>query len=383
MSFRICVAAALLFITSCAESSGNDSVLTPSGFSGLSGNGSVHLSWNASASSTVTGAEIHISTDNSNFSLKLTVTGKASGASVTDLTNDLTYYFKLRFTTEGGTSAFTESIQITPKQRSHVGVHVATWNVENFYNPTREPVNDEQQKERVKNLFHSFEFDLVGFQEISGEDKFYEIMSELPHHSGVISSSDYSPPQSIALAYNDTLFTLISSSRITSFSDDSGRPPLEAKLRHKPSGTEFYVIVIHNKAQADESSYNRRKNIAGYLRSHIIVNRPNDMVMILGDYNDKLFSSITTSKESPYKNFVDDTANFKTPTKFLNETSQIEHSLPGFSNTIDHIMLTNEFSNSMIKTGSVNVMEQEVRAIYSDYFSTVSDHCPVMLTILF
>lgn len=105
--------------------------------------------------------------------------------------------------------------------------------------------------------------------------------------------------------------------------------------------------------------------------------------MILGDYNDKLFSSITTSKESPYKNFVDDTANFKTPTKFLNETSQIEHSLPGFSNTIDHIMLTNEFSNSMIKTGSVNVMEQEVRAIYSDYFSTVSDHCPVMLTILF
>jgi hypothetical protein len=372
-----------LLLLSCAESSGNDSVLTPSGFSGLSGNGSVHLSWNASSNADVVGAEIHISTDDLNFSLKQAITGKPSGFTVSDLTNGTQYYFKIRFTTTSGASAFSKSIQITPAQRFHEGVNVATWNVENFYNPTRDPNNDVQQKERVKNLFHSFEFDLVGFQEISDEAQFLDIMSDLPHHSAKISSSTYSPRQSIALAYNDTLFEFISSSSILTSNYTAGRPPLQVKLKHIPSNTTFYVIVIHNKAGAGSSDHSSRVDISNALRSHIVVNHPNDFVMVLGDYNDKLVSSIATGKTSPYTNFTSDTANFKTPTKFLNETAQTEHSLPGFSNTIDHIMVTNEFSTSMIKSGSVNVMENEVLNIYSDYFSTVSDHCPVMLTVLF
>ncbi len=176
----------------------------------------------------------------------------------------------------------------------------------------------------------------------------------------------------------------MSSKRLLTSSYNASRPPLEVKLKHKQSDIDFYVIVIHNKAFGDQESYNSRKSISESLKSYIDTNLKKDFVILLGDYNDLLKGSITDGNITPYNNFVTDTANYNLPTlKYNLSGTHIEHSLPGWSNTIDHIILTNEFTSNMIKAGSVNILEQEANAIYNNYGSTVSDHYPVMLTILF
>lgn len=382
MTFRlICISILLL---ACAQSAGNSGVLTPSGFSALPDDQKIHLTWLESSDQSVTGTEVFMSTDSSEFILQETAAGKARGITIINLQNTKTYAFKIRFQTAGEPSAFSNVISATPIARVHEGTRIATWNIEWFHASGYGPSNDTQQKERVRNLVHTFAFDLIGFEEVSNETQYFNMMDELPYHSGLISRSRYSSPaQSVALAYNDTMFELLSSSQITTLSYDASRPPLKAKLRHKKSNTTFYTIVIHNKASTGESNQVKRKNMSVALKSYIDSSHPNDLVIILGDFNDLLVGSISTGLESPYTNFVNDVASYQMITKRFNEGSQSEYSLPGFKNTVDHIVLSNEFTSNMIKADSWNIMESEAKAIYSDYNSTVSDHCPVALTILF
>jgi endonuclease/exonuclease/phosphatase family metal-dependent hydrolase len=383
MIFRLIFISFILL--ACAESAGNDGVLTPSGFSALPDDQKIHLTWLESSDQSVTGTEVYMSTDSSEFILQETAAGRARGITIINLQNTKTYAFKIRFQTAGEPSAFSNIISATPVARIHEGTRIATWNIEWFHASGYGPSNDTQQKERVRNLVHTFAFDLIGFEEVSNETQYFNMMDELPYHSGLISRSEYpsSPQQSVALAYNDTMFELLSSSSITTLSYDASRPPLKAKLRHIKSNTTFYTIVIHNKASTGATNQDKRKRMSVALKSYIDSSHPNDLVIILGDFNDLLVGSISTGLESPYKNFVDDAVAYQMITKRFNEGTQNEHSLPDFTNTVDHIVLSNEFTSDMIKANSWNIMESEVKAIYSDYTNTVSDHCPVAVTILF
>ena len=94
-------------------------------------------------------------------------------------------------------------------------------------------------------------------------------------------------------------------------------------------------------------------------------------LVLIGDYNDYLFgtSSIACScTDSPYKNFMDDTANYTATTQYLND-AHWNHPL------IENIMLSNELSPNYV----MNSTAQEIAAAQSisNYYNTTSDHLPV------
>ncbi|MCL2525812.1 MAG: fibronectin type III domain-containing protein [Coriobacteriia bacterium] len=94
----------------------------PTGLSGTLGNNQVALTWNAPASdggSTITGYDVYMSTDGTNYSLvpasQLSQPSASSpSATVTGLTNGTPYYFQVVPVTAAGEGASSDPISVTP-----------------------------------------------------------------------------------------------------------------------------------------------------------------------------------------------------------------------------------------------------------------------------
>jgi hypothetical protein len=96
-------------------------------------------------------------------------------------------------------------------------------------------------------------------------------------------------------------------------------------------------------------------------------------VILVGDVNDDLDTSIRSGQPSPYKNFVDDSARYMFPTKLLTDTNQsttVSHTQP-----IDHHLISNELLPYYIaSSAAVHRVDQYV----DDYGDTTSDHLPTL-----
>jgi hypothetical protein len=98
-------------------------------------------------------------------------------------------------------------------------------------------------------------------------------------------------------------------------------------------------------------------------------------VIIVGDFNDDVDVSITTGQPSTYADFIKDTLNYKTITKELSDAGK--RSTGGFTDMIDHIMVSNEMVGSYI-AGSVGVADAAtMNGFIGAYNATTTDHFPV------
>ena len=76
------------------------------------------------------------------------------------------------------------------------------------------------------------------------------------------------------------------------------------------------LIVLHAKAMPDADSYTRRKAGSVALKAYLDSTYPSERVIVAGDFNDELdFSIAGGGQASPYRNLVDDTADYMFPTK--------------------------------------------------------------------
>ena len=133
------------------------------------------------------------------------------------------------------------------------------------------------------------------------------------------------------------------------------------------------IVNIHAKAEdGDAGSYTRRLGASEALKTILTGSTYNTKNLVLiGDYNDYLFgtSSIACGcTDSPFKNFMDDTANYTATTQYLNDA---HWNRP----LIENIMLSNELSANYF----MNSTAQEIAAVQSisNYYNTTSDHLPV------
>jgi len=125
----------------------------------------------------------------------------------------------------------------------------------------------------------------------------------------------------------------------------------------------------------DAESYTRRKNASIGLKALLDGTAYNTKkVVLLGDFNDYLNGtqcSTCTPNESPYKNFTDDTQNYKCLTTGLND--------PAYSSpVIDNIIISNELFDNY-KLYSTN-REVAATQVIPNYTTTTSDHTPVSAT---
>jgi hypothetical protein len=133
------------------------------------------------------------------------------------------------------------------------------------------------------------------------------------------------------------------------------------------------VIVLHMKAFDDLAGWQRRQAASTALKTYLDATWPTQKVIVVGDWNDDVDTSITSGQASPYQNFVSDAADYAFPTRALSLAGV--SSTTSYSDMIDHHLATNEL-NATLVPGSAQVYR--VDTYVSSYDASTSDHFPVL-----
>ncbi|HYX93099.1 MAG TPA: endonuclease/exonuclease/phosphatase family protein [Myxococcaceae bacterium] len=263
---------------------------------------------------------------------------------------------------------------------------VATWNVDWFGHTGFGPEDEALQQANARDVIAGTDFDVWGLEEVVGGAAFDDLQAQLPGYTGLLAndalvsdgSTYYSnAEQKPAILYKSDLASLISAQIILADHnfDFAGRPPMEVKLNVTLNGLteERTFIVLHMKAFNDAASWERRSNASAALKSYLDENYPTQKVLVIGDWNDDVDTSIARGRPSPYQEFVDDTDRYAFATQSLSAMG--ERSTCGHPDVIDHQLNTNEQRADLI-TDSVEVYRLDEQI--PDYCTTTSDHFPVL-----
>ena len=261
---------------------------------------------------------------------------------------------------------------------------VATWNIEWFGSPSELPSNDDLQRDNAVRVITESGIDLWGVQEISNTSAFNALLDALgPNFDGQLATN--SGTQRIGYIYNTDVIRVRQVRHVLeSFqSEFAFRPPLQMEVDVMLPDTTVTVtlIVVHMKANADPDSYNRRVQASTRLKSHIDFSTlAGEPVIVLGDMNDRLTRSIFGNRTSPYRNFLDDTANYE----FLSYPLEMDgfgsfcsnSSCSSAGSMIDHILITDELFAAGTASNPYGVLNEASDEIVL-FGSSTSDHLPV------
>jgi endonuclease/exonuclease/phosphatase family metal-dependent hydrolase len=289
------------------------------------------------------------------------------------------------FETGSGLATREDAVTI-PAKGTATTLDFGNWNLEWFGSTSNGPTNESLQLSNARDVINGADLDIWGLQEVVSATSFNSLVSQLPGYAGLLAnastvtggSSYYSSSeQKVGLVYKTSVASVVSA-RIILTSHDydfAGRPPLEVKLRVSLNGRteDIVVIVLHNKCCTDSTSWQRRANASQALKSYLDSTYPTTKVMVFGDWNDDLDTSISSGKASPFKNFVDDSLDYTFPTKAL--TDARISTTASYPDAIDHQLTTNDLRASYVP-GSVEAYR--VDAYISNYSNSTSDHFPVL-----
>jgi endonuclease/exonuclease/phosphatase family metal-dependent hydrolase len=288
---------------------------------------------------------------------------------------------------EAALLAATEAQAVTVGARGTAAtLDVANWNVEWFGDTGNGPSNESLQVANVRDTIAGTDFDVWALEEVVSAASFQQLLSGLSGYGGILASdgrvtsgSSYyaASEQKPALVWKTSLATFSSARLILTSSDYdfAGRPPLEVKLNVALNGsTEQRVfIVLHMKAMSESASWRRRSNASVALKSYLDATYPTQKVIVLGDWNDDLDTSITSGEQTPYQNFLSDPERYAFVTRTLTQSGIA--TTCGYSDTIDHQLATQEQAADLI-SGSVQVYRLD--SVVSSFCSTTTDHYPVL-----
>jgi endonuclease/exonuclease/phosphatase family metal-dependent hydrolase len=277
------------------------------------------------------------------------------------------------------------SFATVPAQGTASTLDVGNWNIEWFGDPSNGPTDDALQLQNAKDVVTGTDLDVWGLAEIVDATEWNSLKS-VPGYAGVLANdasvtngSTYytATEQKPALLWKTSTASFVSARLVCTANDSdfAGRPPLEVKLNVTLNGTTEQVvfIVLHMKAFNDVTSWQRRQNAANALKTYLDATYPTQKVIVVGDWNDDVDTSITAGQPTPYANFVSDAARYTFATKVLTDAGVA--STVSYPDFIDHQLATNEMYATYV-AGSAKVYR--VDSYVPSYGTTTSDHYPVM-----
>lgn len=290
--------------------------------------------------------------------------------------------------------------QTIPAIGTEATLDVATWNVEWFGNPSNGPSDDERQRANVRAVIEQSQIDLWALQEIDDPADFNLLLQELGDAYGGIVRDNTSGAvtQRLAFVYRKDVITVTRTEQLflgqSQYEDAFGfRPPLKIDARVTLPDTTVSVsfITLHMKAGGTRDDYDRREAAARALKNRLDQLHANQPIIILGDLNDELGSSITSGRDTPYRLFLDDTARYRFLTLSLGETptwcgGSISCST---GSTLDHIFITDELFDAYSDgfTGRYDALLDAFDglggACNGEFVCTTSDHLPVYARFAF
>ena len=277
------------------------------------------------------------------------------------------------------------AIQI-PAQGTSATLDVATWNLLFFGAPNQGPGDEPLQMARVRDVILGTDADLWGVQEVTDADAFATLLDQLPGYRGFLASDasvsggsgSYNRGElKVGFVYKSSVAEVNGARVILSDLDYefAGRPPLEIQLGVTLGGTsrDIVVIVMHAKAIADATSWERRRAAGEGLKAYLDDTWPDRVVLVPGDWNDDIDESIVRGRDTPYRSLVDAAPEWVFPTAGLSAAGA--RSMPRYTEVIDHILASDE-AMAWYQEGSA--MVYQVDEFIDDYLDTTSDHLPVM-----
>ena len=292
---------------------------------------------------------------------------------------------------------------------------VVDWNLNWFGIPdlTLGPTDKALQKKNVGAILPGLHADLYALEEVCDEQALDSIVATMPGYAVVVgqygSFSNSTIPggpdplitvQKLAFVYNTAKISLVRTDSLltlgvnnpldpsTLYYNDwaSGRFPYmltaNVTLSDNRGGTNTKTvrfINVHAKANTSPvlTAYNRRADGARALDSLLKAQFPSDNVVILGDFNDDLNTTITTGINPPVTSWsaftIADSALYKFPTQPLSPAGQ--HSDVNFTSVIDNVIISDSMNLFYLPASAT--VRSDVATQVANYGSTTTDHYPV------
>ncbi len=267
--------------------------------------------------------------------------------------------------------------QNVPSVGTPATLDVATWNIERFAQ------GGQPQFDNVLAVLQQADIDLWALQEVNDRFAFDDLVGDLGQGwAGTWTSGSGSI--GYGFIYRTSVVNLLQATTILGdFSYEfASRPPLLLRANITlPDTTVSNVrfIDVHAKCCGDETSYNRRVAASAALKNYvdnlIAIDAP---VLVMGDMNDELRSSIYNGQTSPYQNFRDDAEDYTFTTLALdiaNVATYCSNVACTAGSTLDHVLVTRSLETSY-EAGSTRRFDALLEEI-PNYVNTTSDHLPV------
>lgn len=238
---------------------------------------------------------------------------------------------------------------------------IVTWNIEQF-------PKSGNTISMLAEIIPTLNADIIAVQEIGSAANFNALVAVLPGWSGVVSGG------SLKTGYLYKTAEVTVSAVTYPLTDASAFPrqPMVITATHT-SGMEVTLINLHLKCCDDGNSIERRKSASDKLKAYIDANLSNKAVVMLGDYNEDITQP---EGNNVFKNFVDDSDNYKFADMTIAECSSAYWSYPSWPSQLDHLLITNELFSKVKDTRVLRLNECE-----GGYYNTISDHRPVLLQL--
>ena len=358
-----------------------------------------------------------VSTDNSTFSTSIQVDsvsllhGDSIYTRFSPVTKSIKIGGNIRFSGNGlDSSVVTLTGSSYPKAETFdVGAYNLSFFGANASN-TADSGEITKQVNNIATVMRHINLDVIGVEEVSNDSAMTVLVSKLPGYNFVLSnrwSYSFNPPtpnfpaQKTGFVYNELTSKMVEKHVMFEGLFDSLRNNLKTLPAYPDSSSHFWasgrlpfmvtfdvtingivkrirMIDIHGKANATgdatpTQSYNRRAYDAKVLKDTLDTYYKNDNIILVGDYNDRVYGSINSGLVSPYNIFVADTANYQSLDYPLDSAGRVSF-ITG-TGLIDHIIISNELKRNYI-SNSTDI--EDARTYISSYnATTASDHLPI------
>ncbi|HVU56449.1 MAG TPA: choice-of-anchor J domain-containing protein [Puia sp.] len=360
-----------------------------------------------------------VSTDSTHFSDSVSLNMTAS--------NNTAVPVYVRFTPSAANRQFIDSVLVSISDSVAVvdvkgnsidpasTLSVIDWNLNWFGTPdlTLGPTDKALQKKNVGVVLPSLHADLYALEEVCDEQALDSIVATMPGYAVVVGQyGSYSNPnvsggpdplntvQKLAFVYNTAKISIVRTDSLltlgvtnpadisTQYYNDwaSGRFPYmltaNVTLSDNHGGTNTRTvrfINVHAKANTSPvlTAYARRADGARALDSLLKAQYPADNVVILGDFNDDLNTTITAGVNPPVTSWsaftITDSALYAFPTMPLSPAGQ--HSDVNFTSVIDNVILSDSMNRYYLPASAT--VRSDVATLVTNYGSTTTDHYPV------
>ena len=285
-------------------------------------------------------------------------------------------------------------------QSSSNTLDIVGWNIEYFGAPYNSgPTDKDLQEFNAKRILRMLNADLYGVMEIVDSMRFRRLVDSLGQNEyGFViapycssnstgTGNSWTSGQKQAFIYRKSVFTNVRTRGISRNSPTantnwaSGRFPFLFTATATINGISknINVFLLHGKAGATQSDYEKRFGAAQELKDTLDAQFNNTLNFIIGDFNDALNTSIYPGATvSSYTSIVADSTDadsYRSITLPLGVAGQT--TMINFPNVIDNHIISNEAAPFYVPNSAK--VRTDVTTIVPDYVSAhnTSDHYPV------